>query len=68
MTALVAVRRLVALDLMETAARLQVRGGADAAGWCRACWRQLAALESGCCCITDASDLVASARLWLEGL
>jgi hypothetical protein len=66
MTAPTATRRLVALDLMETAARLCVRGGPDAARWCRACWRQLAALESGCCCLADASDLVASARQWLE--
>jgi len=65
MTSPTATRRLVALDLMETAARLCVRGGPDAARLCRACWRQLAALETGCCCIADASALVTSAREWL---
>jgi hypothetical protein len=67
MTTVEAARRLTVLSLLETAARLQVRVGVDAAKLARDCWCTIAELETGCPCIEAAQALIKSAEHWLEG-
>lgn len=66
MTPQIVSRRLAVLNLIELAGCLQVRGGSEAQQWCRKCWCTIARLEDGCDCVKDASELVTSARQWLE--
>lgn len=65
MTADDAVRALAALELFETAARLEVRPEAEAAKFCRQCWDTFALLESGSHCEESAHTLVLSAEKWM---
>lgn len=65
MNAVEALRALTALELMETAARLEVRTGAVAAKFCRQCWDTLAEMENGSHCEESAHTLVLSAEKWM---